>query len=103
MIKKFNEFVNKGFINENLPKNNNIEKIGDGEKTYNVELYEEYGDNVYESLWEWVANVMKEIRESIDVDDDELINFVKFQLQSAYETLDEGDFNIDSNIKYYCR
>jgi hypothetical protein len=99
----FDEFVNEGFVNENFPKNNNIEKIGDGEKTYNVELYKEFDEDVYESLWAWVAETMKEIRESFDVDDAELINFVKFQLESAYERLDNGDFDIDSNIKYYCR
>lgn len=91
----FDEFVNEGFVNGNFPNNKNNEKIG-GE-----DLYKEYDEDVFESLMGWVANVMKDYRESFN--DDELINFVKFQLQSAYETLDEGDFNIDSNIKYYCR
>lgn len=90
----FDEFVNEGFVNGNFPNNKNNEKIG-GE-----DLYKEYDEDVFESLMGWVANVMKDYRESFN--DDELINFVKFQLQSAYETLEEG-YDIDSNIKYYCR
>lgn len=91
----FDEFVNEGFVNGNFPNNKNNEKIG-GE-----DLYKEYDEDVFESLMGWVANAMKDYRESFN-DDDELINFVKFQLQSAYETLEEG-YDIDSNIKYYCR
>ena len=96
MIKNF-----KNFVNENLPKNRTVEKIGGEEKNYIKDLYEEYDEEVYESLFEWIAYKMKDFRELFN-DDAELINFIKFQLKSAYENL-EDNYDIDSNIKYYCR
>jgi hypothetical protein len=57
---------------------------------------------VYESLWGWIATVMNDYRETFN-DDNRLIEFIRFQLESASESMLEEGCDIDSTIKFYCK
>jgi hypothetical protein len=91
MIKNYDEFVNE----------NNLHKTRVLDNPDN-ELEREYGEDVYESLWKWIATVMNDYRETFN-DDNRLIEFIRFQLESASESMLEEGCDIDSTIKFYCR